>query len=148
MQYTSVTMKKILLVTSAILLCAACTPSSGTTSGQTRSSGYQSSIMTEVVVNSPGKDSKISSPLIVTGKAKGNWFFEANIPISIEDDKGNLLAEVGGEALGDWMTSDFVDFKATITFSTTAKRGRLIIRKDNPSGLPENDASFEVPVTF
>jgi hypothetical protein len=88
----------------------------------------------------------ISSPLEVTGEAKGNWFFEANIPVKLIDDSGQVVASIGGQAQTDWMTSDFVPFKATLKFATVASSGALIISKDNPSGLVENDAYIRIPV--
>jgi hypothetical protein len=144
-------MKKLLLALAIGLpLFAACNPQSGTTggAGSSSSASTQSSSSSEVQVSSPAANSKITSPLVVTGKAQNNWFFEANIPVSLYDDQGNLLALAGGQALTDWMTQGWVDFKATLTFTTTASSGKLVIRKDNPSGLPENDGSFEIPVTF
>jgi hypothetical protein len=76
------------------------------------------------------------------------WYFEAVFPVKLVDDQGNMLVETHADAQGDWMTEDFVPFKATLTFTTTAERGKLILQKDNPSGMPENDASIEVPVRF
>jgi hypothetical protein len=49
---------------------------------------------------------------------------------------------------GGWMTIDLVKFESEITFTTTEKTGYIVIKKDNPSGLPENDASLKVPVKF
>jgi hypothetical protein len=47
------------------------------------------------------------------------------------------------------MTSDFVPFKAELKFSKpTTQTGTLILRKDNPSGLPQNDESVSIPVQF
>ena len=48
------------------------------------------------------------------------------------------------------MTEDFVSYTATLEFETPTygERGTLILQKDNPSALPENDAAVEVPVFF
>jgi hypothetical protein len=46
------------------------------------------------------------------------------------------------------MTMEFVPFTAILNFTTTATSGYLVIAKDNPSGLPENDASLKIPVNF
>ncbi|MCX6384936.1 MAG: hypothetical protein NTV16_10770 [Actinobacteria bacterium] len=44
---------------------------------------------------------------------------------------------------------DFVPFKAQIKFEKPATdTGVLILEKDNPSGLSENDAKIEIPVRF
>lgn len=103
----------------------------------------------EVVVDMPMVGDKVSSPLKVEGKARGFWFFEANIPVTLKDSNGKVLAHEGFMATENWMTSDYVKFEGTLTFSTpTTDTGTLFIEKDNPSGDPSRDASFAVPVRF
>ncbi|MBX4191223.1 MAG: Gmad2 immunoglobulin-like domain-containing protein [Candidatus Doudnabacteria bacterium] len=103
----------------------------------------------EVILDYPKYGDKVTSPLTVVGKAKGNWFFEANIPVTLKDDKGNVLAQIGGQAQSDWMTQDYVPFSATLKFDPkSAETGVLIISRDNPSGLPEFDSDFAIPVKF
>jgi hypothetical protein len=103
----------------------------------------------DVVVDTPVWGAVVTSPLRVSGKARGNWYFEANIPVTLEDQNGKVLAQKGFQAQGEWMTTDYVPFSDTLTFTTPdTEFGRLIISKDNPSGLPEHDASFAVPVKF
>jgi hypothetical protein len=49
------------------------------------------------------------------------------------------------------MTEDFVPFfSATLEFSVPSgvTRGNLILEKANPSGLPEHEATLQIPVTF
>lgn len=48
------------------------------------------------------------------------------------------------------MTNNYVPFTAKLTFEAPegGGAGTLILRKDNPSGLPENDDEIEIPVTF
>lgn len=91
----------------------------------------------------------IKSPMEITGEARGSWYFEASFPIKIYDANGKLLGTAIARAESDWMTEDFVPFKTTLTFSTpTTTTGQLVFRKDNPSGLTENDAEFTIPVKF
>jgi hypothetical protein len=101
-------------------------------------------------IDSPKSGAHISSPLKVTGQARGNWFFEASFPVVLTDASGNVLAQVPAQAKGDWMTTEFVPFEATLTFSkqVAGSRGVLILKKDNPSGLPANDDSRTVQVYF
>lgn len=106
-------------------------------------------VSSEVIINQPQINDIISSPLIVSGQARGSWFFEASLPIKLLDDNGNVLALVAAESESDWMTSDLVPFKALIEFnSATSTNGYLVIAKDNPSGLDENSASISLPVRF
>jgi hypothetical protein len=105
-----------------------------------------------IVVNFPKRDTPISSPITISGKARGYWFFEASFPISIVDWDGRIIGEGIATADGEWMTEDFVPFTATITYDlpedTPYRRGAIILQKDNPSGLPENDNALEIPITF
>ncbi len=105
-----------------------------------------------IVLTSPTPLSKISSPVTLTGMARGYWFFEASFPVSIVNWDGLIIGEGIATADGEWMTEDFVPFTATINFTfdpaTPYNRGAIILRKDNPSGLPENDNALEIPVTF
>lgn len=103
----------------------------------------------EVVVETPAWGDLVSSPLKVSGKARGTWYFEANLPVRLEDQTGKILAQKGFSAIGDWMTEDYVEFADILEFATPATEyGRIIIDKDNPSGLSEFDASFAIPVRF
>lgn len=101
----------------------------------------------EIFVESPAPGETVSSPLTLKGKAMGNWFFEGVLPISMEDSKGNLLSAAPARALSDWMTEDYVEFEATLAFDPADNQtATLVIKNDNPSGLPENSKMFKVPV--
>ena len=100
-------------------------------------------------VSSPQPNSVVSSPLIVTGEARGTWYFEASFPVKLYDANNSLLAQAPAQALSDWMTTDFVSFSVTLTFPTpSTQTGTLVLEKDNPSGLPQNDDSVSIPVSF
>ncbi len=91
----------------------------------------------------------IQSPLIINGEARGNWFFEASFPIKLYDGSGRLIATAIAQAQKDWMTADFVPFKAELKFdSATSTDGTIVLEKDNPSGLPENSDQLSLPVKF
>ena len=103
----------------------------------------------DVIVDLPQYGDLVTSPMTVKGRARGNWYFEANLPVVLKDTNGNILAQKGLHSIGDWMTTNYVDFNDTLTFAIPATQyGVLIISKDNPSGDPNNDASFAVPVRF
>jgi hypothetical protein len=103
-----------------------------------------------ITISSPTKGATVASPLTITGSARGGWYFEASFPIELRDASGKMIAQYHAEAQSDWMTSNFVPFKATLTFAKqpAGSTGTLILRNDNPSGLPENDRSVEIPVKF
>jgi hypothetical protein len=100
-------------------------------------------------VTNPTADQLVVSPLAVTGEARGSWYFEASFPVVLYDAYGQQLAAVPAQAQGDWMTTNFVSFKANLTFSApTTETGTLVLKRDNPSGLPQNDDELRIPVKF
>lgn len=90
----------------------------------------------------------ILSPYEVSGLAPGTWFFEASLPVKLLDDQGQEIVAVPAQALSDWMTSDLVPFAAILNFSTQATSGYMVIKKDNPSALPEYDDEYRIPIRF
>ena len=105
-----------------------------------------------IIIDYPTPGDTIVSPVTVRGKARGNWFFEASFPVVVVDWDGRIIGEGIATAQDDWMTTEFVPFTATISYTldptTPYDRGAVIFRKDNPSGLPQNDDAREIPVTF
>ena len=109
-------------------------------------------------VFSPRPNEEISSPLLITGEARGNWFFEASFPVVLVDWDGRIIAQYYAQAKGEWMTADFVSFESVLEFESPvfpeadinhfSRRGALILQKDNPSGLPEHDDALEIPISF
>ncbi len=70
---------------------------------------------------------------------------------------GLIIGESYAQAQGEWMITDFVPFISTLNFERPeindlnrewARRGWIILQKDNPSGLPEHDAALEIPIYF
>ena len=105
-----------------------------------------------IVLETPLPEGKIKSPLTIKGKARGKWFFEADFPVILTNWDGLIIAEGTAQAQDDWMTEDFVPFTAVIEFerpdTRVSNRGALILKKDNPSGLPENDDALEITVFY
>lgn len=103
-----------------------------------------------IELSSPRPNDIVKSPLLISGKARGTWFFEASFPIFITDWDGLIIGQGIATAKSDWMTEEFVPFEATITFTnpTYGENGTLILKKDNPSGLPEHDDALEIPIKF
>ena len=128
---------------------AQCTAPNGQIFTQQQPSADEDTAQPDVVVDTPRPGDAITSPLHIKGRAKGNWFFEANLPVVLKDQSGQVLAQQGLHAIGNWMTTDYVEFDETISFTSPGPEyGTLTISKDNPSGDPQNDASFVVPLLF
>ncbi|MBU1557450.1 Gmad2 immunoglobulin-like domain-containing protein [Patescibacteria group bacterium] len=105
-------------------------------------------------LDNPRPNQKIESPLTLKGEARGTWFFEGDFPVILTDWDGKIIAEGFFTAKDDWMTEEFVPFEGTLVFENPenlgdfSEKGSLILRKDNPSGLPENDDALEIPIRF
>lgn len=102
----------------------------------------------------PHPDEVIPSPLVVRGLARGPWFFEGSFPLTLTNWDGLIIAEGVATAQGEWMTEEYVPFEGTLAFETPedigdfSRRGALILRKDNPSALPEMDDALELTIFF
>jgi len=102
-----------------------------------------------IVVDTPRIDDVVTSPLVIEGRARGPWFFEASFPVRMVDAEGNVLGQGHAEANGEWMTTDFVSFKAALTFTTPkTATGLLVLEKDNPSGNLDLSDELDIPVRF
>ena len=106
-----------------------------------------------IVVDSPLPNSVITSPLVIKGRARGNWFFEATFPVVLTNWDGLIIAEGYAQADGEWMTTEYVPFTATLNFTKPADanvrpQGILILQKSNASGLPEHDDALEYWIKF
>lgn len=102
-----------------------------------------------IEVEKPLANMAVHSPFTVTGKAKGNWYFEGTFTVKLYDKNGKLLAKDQAKAKSKWMTDALVPFEATLKFKeSNTEGGRLVFQKANPSGLKKNNISCSVPVTF
>lgn len=106
-------------------------------------------IENRVVVESLKNGDTIASPLALTGSARG-WYFEASFPVEIRNASGTIIAQGPAQAQSDWMVDAFVPFAITLSFPAqpAGSMGSVVLRKDNPSGLPQNDESLTIPVVF
>lgn len=109
---------------------------------------YENASADMIRVENPHPGGVVGKEFIVTGEARGNWYFEASFPIEIQSETGAVIGGTIATAQGDWMTTDFVPFKSEMIDLPSAFTGPawLILKKDNPSGLPENDAAIRIPI--
>ena len=109
-----------------------------------------------IVLTVPAPNTTAMNPLLIQGKARGTWFFEASFPVILTNWDGLIIAEGVATAEGEWMTEEFVPFSVNLEYQNPykagdpdfMKRGSLILKKDNPSGLPEHDDVLEIPIFF
>ena len=106
-------------------------------------------LSSSVRVSSPAAGATVGQTFAISGAAPNGWYFEAVFPIMVRDADDNVLAHAQGRAQSDWMISGPVHFTATVTLERIYHgAATLILLKDNPSGLPQNDDSVEVPIVI
>ena len=102
-----------------------------------------------ILIFSPKRNEKIKSSIKIEGQARGLWFFEAQFNAKLFDENENFLGEAILTAKSDWMTENFVSFEGELIFmNPSSESGVLRFLSANPSGLPEHQMIFDVPVQF
>lgn len=102
-----------------------------------------------IFVKTPQSNDIVQSPLATNGEARGNWFFEADFPVRVFDEDGTELGVGIARANGEWMTPDFVPFRAVVQFrAPKGDRGTVVFQKNNPSDLREHDDALRISVRF
>ena len=101
-----------------------------------------------VRVDLPRINEKVENKFAVTGEIRGNWMFEASFPIQVLDPSGNKVAQGFAMTSANWMTTEFVPFTGEITIADYSGPAILVLMKDNPSGLPENDDSVSFSIVI
>lgn len=115
---------------------------------QTSRAIYVNASSSMIHVTSPLPGATVPTTFTISGKARGGWYFEASFPYEIQDAAGKKIAEGPIQASGDWMTPEFVPFTRSVTVGSYKGMATLILRNDNPSGLPENAASISLPIVI
>ena len=108
-----------------------------------------------IEVDLPYIGAVVGKDFSVIGRARGTWFFEGSFPVKVIAQDGAQKGKVLSTGIAqvkpgeNWMTEDFVSFKADIKVPQSyIGKANIVLQKDNPSGLPEHDASVTIPVTI
>ena len=102
----------------------------------------------QYIITSPAPNEIMTSPYTIEGEISGSWYFEGQFLLELWTSDGVLLAQGIATAQEAWMTEDLVPFTSTLTYTLSeSAEGTLILNKDNPSGLPENDDQITISVT-
>lgn len=104
----------------------------------------------EIIVTSPELTNSISSPFKIIGKVKNSWMFEGSFSVDLLDSNHQYINKsVCNEVTpGSWTSEEMIDFVCDLKFQTQSSSGYLKFFADNPSGLPQNEKSSEIPVKF
>lgn len=88
---------------------------------------------TEITVDGVSEGDHVTSPLIVTGVAPNNWYFEAVFPVQLVSAEGTVLAEAPAQAQTSWMEEGPVPFEAELVFDIDAMAdATLVFQEDMP----------------
>ncbi len=112
-------------------------------------SKYVNATANDITVDLPTPGAVVGKQFSIIGRARGTWYFEASFPVEVLDKTGKILYQGPVQAQGDWMTENFVNFKLDIIIPENyIGVGTIVLKKDNPSGEPERDASLSIPITI
>lgn len=139
-----------LILAGVLAACSPAAPSATEAPAAPEAAAPQSSdAVTTLVVEAPLANAQVTSPLVATGVAPSNWYFEAVLPARIESADGTLIAEAPAQAQSDWMVEGPVRFKAELTFSVTAETPAvLVLQEDMPrEGEPVREVRVPVVLT-
>lgn len=100
----------------------------------------------DIVLETPKPNSSVSNPFEIKGEAVGAWFFEAEFTAELLDSDGEVVSTTVLRADGEWMTEELVGFSGEMDAGDFSGRGELVLKSANPSGLPENQKIFSIPV--
>jgi hypothetical protein len=110
---------------------------------------YHNATSDQIRITQPAPGSVTGKTFTISGQARGTWYFEASFPVAVLDKDGKTLVTIPAQAKGDWMTTDFVPYSVQVTVPQSyIGPATIVLHKDNPSGLSENDASMSVPITI
>lgn len=110
---------------------------------------YRNASSDLIMAEDPEAGTVVGKAFSVSGSARGYWYFEASFPVEVLDRSGNVIATAVAEAQSDWMTEEWVPFMADLKVPDSyIGPATIILRKDNPSGLPEHEASLSYPVVI
>ena len=102
-----------------------------------------------IQISFPKENGTISSPLKIIGTVNGaGWAgFEGQVgTVELLDNKGNKIASSILKATTDW-TKPPVSFESDLVFQTKITgNATLLFSNENPSGIPDKDKKFGLPV--
>lgn len=138
----------IIILAMALVLIFVPAPTHAPTARQATSTATSSQPLHErVAVSQPRPGDTVAHTLIIKGVAPGNWYFEASFPIKVTTPSDVTIGTGHAQAQADWMTTALVPFSATIQLAPSySGPATVALLRDNPSGMPQNDDSLEIPV--
>jgi hypothetical protein len=101
-----------------------------------------------VNVNAPLAGARVTSPLVVEGDARGDWYFEAQFPLELRAADGAVLAQAPARAQSDWMTEAPVPFRGELNFRVTQDTPATLVLQEDMSGEGATPREITIPVVL
>ncbi|MGC9031537.1 MAG: Gmad2 immunoglobulin-like domain-containing protein [Minisyncoccia bacterium] len=102
-----------------------------------------------IQIENPTEIDKIKNPLKITGKAKKDWFFEAEFKAELYDENDNFLGSTILTAKESQITENFIPFEGILNFSKPETSfGKLRFLSLNFSKISEKQKIYEIRVQF
>lgn len=95
-------------------------------------------------VTSPSAGATTTSPLVVTGVAPNDWYFEAVFEAVLLDAQGNVLTEAPAQAQSEWTTPGPVPFKAEFRYAVSSTQPGMIVLTEDQTGEPDQGDAIPV----
>lgn len=99
-------------------------------------------------VATPVADSRVFSPLVATGIAPGDWYFEAVFVAKLVGADGAVIAEAPARAQTDWTTPGDKTFMAELPFTVAADTPATLILQEDMPREGEEPREVRVPVVL
>jgi hypothetical protein len=101
-----------------------------------------------VDIDQPLPRTQITSPMEISGRAPGTWFFEATMSAELRTVDGEIIEQTPLMSTNGWMTEEQVPFEGTMEFEIPPNVSDviLVIRAANPSGLDELERILRIPL--
>ncbi|WP_084397765.1 Gmad2 immunoglobulin-like domain-containing protein [Henriciella aquimarina] len=133
------------LLTSALMI-AACNPGEEATAPADTPPAMSADLPQEMTIDTPDAGAEVTSPIHLSGKVPGTWYFEGQFEVDLVTKDGTVLTEHYAEADGSWMTEEPVRFTAEIAYTVdTETPAMLVLREEDPSGRSDRrEAQFPV----
>lgn len=113
---------------------------------------YNGAILEDViVVTVPKANQLITSPFKVEGEAVGGWYFDEQLNVRLEDDKGKILFTKPFKAIESTKTDNLVPFTGAVIFNRAeaeTPRGKLVIERTNTTYSDGELGPLVIPVEF
>jgi hypothetical protein len=101
-----------------------------------------------ITIETPAAGTRSPSPLVVSGEAPNNWFFEAVFPAVLVGADGRVIAEAPAEAQSDWTQPGPIRFRAQLVFVIREETPAILVLQEDMSTGLAGEREVRIPVVL